>query len=322
MRRLSIAMTGASGFVGQAVARALVERGHMVKALLRQPGRVSLPPLIEAVAGDLENNDALRQLTKDADAVLHLAGAIKSVGRGAFFAVNEQGTRNVIRHSVEAGVLRFVHVSSLAARRPELSHYAASKRAAEEVVRREAGAISTLIVRPSAVYGPGDMATLPLLKMLMSTVAVLPGRKDARFSLIHVDDLARVLLEAIEGREADTVEVDDLQGGHDWNDLAAVTREFFGMPGRTVHIPYGLAMGVGGAADLWASLTGNPQMISAGKFREMYQREWVAEGRNWPRTKPIPLAEGLPQTIRWYQAQGLLPLTPGADTRQSTAGHS
>jgi hypothetical protein len=116
------------------------------------------------------------------------------------------------------------------------------------------------------------------------------------------------------------VEVDDLSGGHGWDELAQITREAFGRPGRVVHVPYGLALGLGYAADALAGLTGKAQMVSAGKFREMYEPDWRVEGRNWPRKVPISLAEGLPQTIRWYQAQGLLPQTGTVDRSRPHTG--
>lgn len=280
-----------------------------------------VPASVEVITGSLADESALRKLCAGTDVVLHLAGAIKAANQRAFFEVNEKGTRNLVLAAGATGVRRFIHVSSLAARKPEISPYAASKCAAEVAVQGARG-LEACIIRPAAVYGPGDVATLPLLKSLMGTIAVLPGLSDSRFSLIHVDDLASILADAVTQARQGVLEVDDLSGGYGWRDLIDVTRSQFSKPDRCFHLPRSVAMFVGHGADVWAGLTGQPQMISAGKFREMYEPDWVVTGANWPRTNPIPLSAGLPGTIRWYQAQGLLPRTGTADTRRGQSGPS
>jgi nucleoside-diphosphate-sugar epimerase len=312
MPRMRIALTGATGFVGRPVCRLLNERGHEVSVLARNPDRLENAGASRVVAGDLFNKMALAELVSGADAVLHLAGAIKARGQEGFFAINRDGTVNLVRAAVEGGVKRFVHVSSLAAREPHLSAYGASKQAAEQAVA--AAEMKALIVRPPVVYGPGDEATLPLLRELMRSVAIIPGNSDQRFSLIHVDDLAVALCDAVESERTGLVEIDDLSGGHGWDDLLAITRHVFGTPKNSIFVPFGFASLAGMAADVWAAVSGHAQMVSQGKMRELYHPDWVVTGENWPRPNPIVLSQGLPSTIRWYQEQGKLPRT-GADDR-------
>lgn len=309
MPRKRIALTGATGFVGHAAVRVLAARGHELSILARDPARLDGAIKARVVKGDLFNKTALAELVAGCDGVLHLAGAIKARGGEGFFAVNRDGTVNLARAAVEGGVKRFVHISSLAAREPQLSPYAASKLAAEQAVASLGKEMQALIVRPSAVYGPGDEATLPLLRALMRQIAFLPGRGGQRFSLIHVDDLAAVLADALDSERAGLVEVDDLSGGHGWDDLLAITRHVFGSPKNTVFLPFGLAGLAGAAADAWASVGGHAQMVSLGKMRELYHPDWVVTGENWRRPNPIVLSQGLPQTVRWYQAEGKLPRT-------------
>jgi len=311
MPRMRIALTGATGFVGRPVCRLLSERGHEVSVLARNPNRLENAEVSRVVAGDLFNKMALAELVSGADAVLHLAGAIKARGREGFFAINRDGTVNLVKAALEGGVKRFVHVSSLAAREPHLSAYGASKQAAEQAVA--AAERKALIVRPPVVYGPGDEATLPLLRELMRSVAIIPGNSDQRFSLIHVDDLAAVLCDAVESERTGLVEVDDLSGGHGWDDLFAITRHVFGVPKNSIFVPFAFASLAGMIVDTWAAVSGHAQMISQGKMRELYHPDWVVTGENWPRPNPIVLSQGLPATIRWYQEQGKLPRKDAED---------
>jgi nucleoside-diphosphate-sugar epimerase len=318
MPRMRIALTGATGFVGRPVARLLAARGHEVSVLVRSSSRLEDAGAMRVVTGDLFNKAALAELTSGCDVVLHLAGAIKARAREAFLAVNRDGTANLVEASAEGGVGRFVYVSSLAAREPRLSAYGASKHAAEQAVAAAAPDMDTLIIRPPVVYGPGDEATLPLLRMLMGRMAIIPGRSGQRFSLIHVDDLAAILCLAAESQRTGLAEVDDLAGGHGWDDLLAITRHLFGAPQNSIFVPFGMASLAGSLADAWAAVSGHALMVSRGKIRELYHPDWVATGENWPRPNPIALSQGLPATIRWYQAQGKLPRR-GTDGR--SAGH-
>lgn len=302
-----IALTGATGFVGQAVTRLLARRGHELSILARDPAKLDGAIKARVIMGDLFNKTALAELASDCDAILHMAGAIKALRREGYFAVNRDGTANLAGAALAGGVKRLVLVSSLAAREPQLSHYAASKRAAEETLTSHGGELEGLIIRAPAVYGPGDEATLPLLKALMSPVAILPGRRGQRFSLIHVDDLAAVFCDAVESGRTGLVEVDDLSGGHNWEALAGLTRAAFGTPRQSLFVPFALAGAAGLAMDGLSAVRGRAHMVSLGKMRELYHADWVAAGENWPRPNPIALGEGLPETIRWYQAQGKLP---------------
>ena len=136
--------------------------------------------------------------------------------------MNATGTEAVARAASASGITRFVHISSLAAREPQLSHYGASKRAGEDIVQRHVAAGKLLIIRPPAVYGPGDKATLPLLKALTGTTAIIPGGRASRFSLIHVHDLARGIAMAVESDVAGVVEVSDgTPGGYGHGHLYA-----------------------------------------------------------------------------------------------------
>ncbi len=160
-----VAVTGATGFLGRRLVRVLAEQGWTVRILARRditdPAWRDLEP--QLVIGDLANTAALATLCDGADCVVHLAGPIKARDRAAFDRANVEGARRVAQAAKTAGA-RLILVSSLAAREPQLSDYAGSKRGGEDAAREIFGGDLT-IVRPPAIYGPGDVETLRLFKM-------------------------------------------------------------------------------------------------------------------------------------------------------------
>lgn len=190
----TIAITGGTGFVGRHVIAAVRDAGHSVRALARRPqenekGLVWVP-------GALEDQKALDRLVSGADAVIHLAGLIKALTPHQFFAANRDGTGRLLAAiQNHAPYARFVYVSSLAAREPQLSPYAASKFAAEQVVA-EAARVQLhdwAIVRPPGIYGPGDQEILKLIKAAKRGFLPAPGAVKNKVSLLFGPDLATLL---------------------------------------------------------------------------------------------------------------------------------
>jgi nucleoside-diphosphate-sugar epimerase len=239
--------------------------------------------------------------------VVHVAGAISALSEADYFRVNSIGTRTLFEAAMAAGVKRFVYVSSLAARLPGISPYAASKRAAEDFLQSAKSDMSIVILRPSAIYGPGDKATFPLLAALQKRVALLPGKAKARFSLLHVADFAGVVADAANGTSKGLFEVDDMEGGHSWAELAALNLKQSGQPQHITFLPRPLVSLVAMGAEVGTFFTGQPGMVNRGKVRELYHEDWVVRGANWPRENAIGLAEGLGETLDWYRREGWLP---------------
>jgi nucleoside-diphosphate-sugar epimerase len=305
--RKRIALTGATGFAGGPIVAALLKAGSDVRALVRSPRAGQFADDVHIVQGDLENNAALLDLVYGANTVVHVAGAISALNEVDYFRVNLGGTRNVFEAAIASGVRRFVYVSSITARLPEISAYAASKRAAEDFLQNTKADIEVVILRPSAIYGPGDKATLPLLAALQKRVAVLPGKASARFSLVHVSDFAAVVADAAQGSAKGVFEIDDMSGGHDWAELATISEKLNGLPQHVRYLPKGLVSLVAFGAEIGSYLKGQAGMVNRGKVRELYHDDWVVRGANWPRENPIGLHEGLGETLHWYQSNGWLP---------------
>lgn len=302
-----VALTGATGFVGGALVPVLLEAGFHVTVLVRSPKAGQFPAPVRVVVGDLENAAALADLVRDADCVVHAAGAIAALSQKLFFKVNLAGVQAVFVAAKAAGVARFVHISSLAAREPGLSFYAASKRAGEDFLCAVDTPMQVVLLRPSAIYGPADKATLPLLAALQKTVAFIPSTAAARFSLLHVHDFAKVIADAVASDATGLFEIDDMSGGHDWAELAALTARESGLPKRVLYLPRWLVSWVAVLAEMVSFFSRKPSIISRAKVRELYHSNWVVRGANWARPDPIGLAEGLVGTLEWYRCHGWLP---------------
>lgn len=209
MSRATIAVTGGTGFVGRTLLRHAVEEGYEVRALARSPQPEQ--PGVTWIEGTLDRPETLRALATGADAVIHVAGVVNAPDAAGFEAGNVGGTLAMVEAARAAGVERFVHVSSLSAREPQLSAYGASKAKAETVL--QASGLDWTIVRPPWIYGPGDADSLDMFRMARNGFVLLPP--DGRISVIEVSDLARLLLVLLPSGEtrAKLYEVDDGKEG-------------------------------------------------------------------------------------------------------------
>jgi uncharacterized protein YbjT (DUF2867 family) len=306
-----VAVTGATGFVGTAVCAALVADGRKVRALVRSAERAeSLPAGVEPVLGRLDDEPALAALVDGAGAVIHAAGIVAAREPDDFDRVNTAGTARLVAAARSAArPPRILLISSLAARQPQLSAYAASKRAAEALVA--ASAIEHCIVRPPAVYGPGDRATLPLFRQLAGGLLLAPRVDGGRFSLLHVDDLARLLSTLLDRPTwaGEILEPDDGRpGGYGWRDLAAIAGKARGKTVRCVEVPRAVVWCAALAHEIGAAVTGRAAMLSRGKLGELCYPDWVCNResmRDVPGWAPaVDFAEGFTATLAWYRRRG------------------
>ncbi len=312
-----VALTGSTGFVGRHLLKTLDEAGLALRLLVREGPRDCGFGSAETVIGTLDDEAALERLVSGASAVIHLAGAIAAPDRAGFFAINAGGTEKLAKAALAAGVERFIHVSSLAARQPELSDYGASKRAAEDAL----GVIKPkglIIVRPPVVYGPGDRATLPLLAQFTRRFAIIPGRSKARFSLLYVEDLARFLLTRLsDGREG-LCEIDDGRPhGYGWPDLLAIAAVVEGHRARPIFLPQWLLESFVWPIGMLGATFKLRVPLTQGKVRELYHPDWVVRGAGPELPDCTPFAEGYRRTVAWYREQGWLPAKATTDRRQS-----
>ena len=301
---MKLAITGATGFVGQATLNAALGEGHGVRALTRQPQRSV--DHHSWVTGTLENLASLKELVEGVDAVIHIAGLTNTPDPGRFEAANVTGTANMIAAAKEAGVSRFVFVSSLSARKPELSAYGASKAKAEELVT--ASGLDWTIVRPPAVYGPRDVDMFDLFRSAKLGIVPLPPR--GATSIIHVEDLARLLVALAEAsRLKTTYEPDDgREGGWSHKELAqAIGRAVGKSRVFAPNLPAGV-LNIAASAD--KLLRGDGAKLTADRVGYMCHPNWVARSDRAVPEKiwqpSIGGEEGLKATAEWYKAEDWL----------------
>lgn len=196
---MRVLVTGGTGVVGASAVTALLQRGHTVRLLSRHAAEdvEQWSQGVHAWPGDVASAATIAGAADGCDAVLHLVAIVEEHPPESTFArVNVEGTRNLLREADRAGVRRFVFVSSLGCERGN-SAYHRSKKEAEELVRGFAG--DWRIVRPGAVYGPGDEHLAVLLRM-MRTLPAIPviGNGEQRFQPIWHGDLAEALVVIVE----------------------------------------------------------------------------------------------------------------------------
>jgi nucleoside-diphosphate-sugar epimerase len=299
-----LAITGATGFVGSHLLDAALAAGHEVKALTRskQHDRDG----VDWVVGDLSSRDALEWLVDQADAVIHVAGTINAPNKAGFEEGNVAGTLAMLAAATAGGIHRFVHVSSLAAREPKLSLYGASKQRGEELVH--SSGLDWAIVRPPAVYGPGDRETLELFRMARLGLMLMPPK--GRVSVIHADDLARLLL-ALADASAPTsclVEPDDGKpGGWTHREFAKALAEAVGTRAAVISSP-GVLLRLAARAD--QLFRGEKAKLTTDRAAYFSHRNWVVEPK---RAAPAELwrpqidtPDGLKMTAAWYREKGWL----------------
>jgi uncharacterized protein YbjT (DUF2867 family) len=300
----TLAVTGGTGFMGSHFLRVAVAEGYELRALTR--GWKPPEERIDWVDGALDRPESLAKLCLGAEAVVHIAGAINAPSRAEFERTNAGGTAAMIDAARAGGVKRFVHISSLAAREPELSDYGWSKARSERLVA--ASGVDWTIVRPPAVYGPGDRETLELFRMARRGLVALPPR--GRFSLIHVEDLCRLILALLDEPDtvAETYEPDDgKEGGWEHRHFARTLGRLYGRRAFTLATPRPVLRAASRLDRLFRR--GNAK-LTPDRVRYFCHPDWVvAEERRPPErlwSPRIRTPTGLKQTADWYRQQGWL----------------
>lgn len=299
-----VAVTGGTGFLGGHVLRLATEAGHDVRALTR---RAQLPLAnVEWLRGTLEDHVALGELVDGVDAVIHVAGVVNTHTLAGFVEGNVTGTASLVTATEAAGVRRFIHVSSLSAREPDLSDYGWSKRASEAMVVQSS--LDWTIVRPPAIYGAGDREMLELFR-IAARRGILPLPPRGRLSLIEAGDLARLLVALVDAPEshAQIYEPDDgAPEGYSHKDFGRMIGAAVGRPKLlTLSTPKPLLQL---AAFIERQRLGDKAKLTGDRVRYFCHPDWVV------RTRPpqslwgpqVAAQQGLDDTAAWYRSQGWL----------------
>jgi nucleoside-diphosphate-sugar epimerase len=276
---MRVLVTGATGFLGAAVVRDLLARGLGVRAMGRNlPRLAALPETAEKCPGDLDDPEALRSLVHDCDAIVHIAALSAPWGpRRAFWQTNVLGTRNLLAACRSVGVQRLIHISSPSviftgrdlhlateavpyARHP-LCAYAWSKQHAEQSVRESP--LEWLILRPKAIFGPGDTSLLPRI-VLAARAGRLPviGTGNNAIDLTYVDNVAEAVALALQSTAVRRLyHVTNDEHVPLWPLIRRVL-ERLGVPPPRWRVPLALAMLVGRLSEGRAYLLGGEPRLT------------------------------------------------------------
>ncbi len=318
-------VTGATGFVGGHLVETLQARGDDVTALVRSLDKAKDLQRrgVRLVSGTLDDSHALQAALTDADIVFHVAGLTAARSEAEFLATNRDGTARLVAAAERAGGPRFVLISSLAAGGPApngqpldgseppnpVTRYGRSKLAAEDVVR--ASRLPWTIIRPPAVYGPGDREMYRVFRAAALGLAPVFGAGTQRLSLVYGPDLAAAIaaVGACPGT-ADGVYYACHPEVLTSRELVTLAAAALGRRVRIVGLPEPLARGILWATDTAARLANRATVLSLDKAAEFFAPAWLADPAPLTRatgwTAAHPFREGARLTVEWYRARGWL----------------
>lgn len=294
-----VALTGATGFIGSHILDHLLQSNTRIKILVRQPKQHKyLSPNIEVIEGDLHDASTIRNLLENAHALIHCAGRVKANYQHQFHEDNLIASE-LLFHSAKnvPSLKKTILISSLSARHAKISHYAASKNAAEQCLI-DSGIDEWTIIRPPAVYGPRDNELKPVFDWMRRGVLWVPGKDNKRFSLLHVNDLCRVINHTLVSEDSDhqILEPDDGQlNGYTWGKVQTIAEEFFNRKIILIQTPKTMLL-TAANLNLYASrLLNRTAMFTPSKVQELLHEDWVADPEKiWPDWSPmIDLKKGL-----------------------------
>ena len=338
-------VTGASGFIGTHLVRALIERGDQVNCLVRRTSK--LPRLnglpIRLALGDITDAESLPPLLAECDVVYHLAGLTKALSVQEFLRVNAGGIEGLMQAAAALPTPPVVvFVSSLAASGPAsnghprephqppqpVSNYGKSKLAGEIAAAEYADRVPLSILRPPIVIGEGDYLALGLFHTVYAfRFHLVPGLKPNRFSVVHVADLVQAIIAAGERGRRVTPKDSAVNGTPDpigqgiyfpadiempdFAELGQLIARGLGRDRvRCIHTPsFGVQVS-GFLGEVAGQILRHPMSLNLDKAREAAAGSWTCS----PRTaneelgfQPgAPLAERFRQTAQWYLREGWL----------------
>ena len=320
---MRVLVTGANGFVGSHVAERLVAQGVDLRVMLRRTSRVEFLDGVEyeRIEGDVRDAGSLAKAVEGVDAIVHLAVLTTAISERLFNEVNATGTANLVSAARQAGVKRFVYVSSLAAQGPNpdretlmvdpprpVSAYGRSKLAGEQPVLAAQQDMSVAIVRPAAVYGQRDRALVPLYRMGKLGVVPVYGDGKNLLSWIHVHDAADAIVAATvaDGPTGALYFISD-GGFYTWLDLVDAFGRAWGRRPRVLRGPGQLFAAAGYAGGVVQVVSRRALTLTPDQIRHMRARFWVCDNTaitadlGWKPT--IGLDEGFASTLAWYREQ-------------------
>jgi nucleoside-diphosphate-sugar epimerase len=315
----TVAVTGATGFIGRHVTADFLDRGFTVRAIVRPESVHEADARATVVRAPLKA-DALGAAFTGAEAVVHLAGVIEALSESHYTAVNVTATSAVARAAAAAGA-HLVHVSSLAAAGPApiraprdeddepnpLTPYGRSKLDGERAVNSVSG-LSWTILRPGVVYGPGDRAMFLFFKC--AALGVLPhvGRRDAAYMFVHVDDVVRTIAAAVAARSSGSLLFVSHPRPATAREVLEGVRLAVNRRAVVLRVPQPVTALAAALCDLAGRGLGRPLPLNRWRYLDLSAEGFVCRVDRLRERLGIVAAlglnEGFAQTAEWYRREG------------------
>lgn len=323
---MRVLVTGGTGFIGYHLIKKLLEKNWKVKCLVRETSIIPEEYVgkIEFITGDLTSRESLSGIADNVDMIFHLAGMIKADNLDAYKKVNTGGTKNLLDSiPADSRDRKIVFVSSMAAVGPAdskkplsednmaspVSNYGRSKYLAEQAVSNSN--LKYAIVRPAAVYGPGDEETLSFFQLAAKHVNPRIGFKKRYLSMIHVSDLIDLILKAaLAEKNQEIYHAADRNSGYSWQEIISTAAKNINSWTLPVYIPKIILKTAAFVSTMYARISGNTSIFNLDKYNEMKQQYWLIssqKAREQLNYRPkYDLHKGFAETANWYQDQGWL----------------
>lgn len=322
----TILITGANGFVGQHLVQRALNRGMRVYAVVRRPMSLQPKPGMVILKGDVTEFGSLLSLfleLKDngvrLDYLVHAAALTKANSARALNDTNYNGTYNLLTALEQSGLhlQKLVFISSLAAAgaaplhgmvdlhaKKPLTLYGKSKLKAEEFITRTAH-VPYIIIRPTAVYGPGERELFSVFKLINKNLNPVMGSHEQEFTFIYVKDLVELILAAASSKETNkTYFATDGKLYDKWALASSIAKALHKKP-VNIHLPAPLVRTVAFVAQYSAALFGKTSMLSLEKCRELMAESWNCDGKriagDLGYTPQYDLERGITETTQWYK---------------------
>ncbi|MDD5772311.1 MAG: NAD-dependent epimerase/dehydratase family protein [bacterium] len=330
---MKVLITGANGFVGSNLVRELLKKNYKVYCLVRKTSSVKLLSglNISYLYGSIDDKSSLENafssLKSDfPEYIIHCAGVLKGRTREDFFSINAEGAKNIVEACLlyKEKIKRFVYISSLAASGPAtkinprketdtpnaISFYGQSKLAGEGELKKASSQIPITILRPTAVYGPGDKGIYTYFKLINSGIMPHAGNMEMEISVIFVEDLVKAILFAMEKKEAagEIYFVSD-ETVYKLKEILSEIKKTLDKKTFPLVVPDFLLFFVAIISEFISGLFGKATFLNRQKFLEIQQKGWVCSTDKLKQLgfKPeYDLKRGVEETVKWYRENGWL----------------
>ncbi|MGB9696835.1 MAG: NAD-dependent epimerase/dehydratase family protein [Ignavibacteria bacterium] len=321
-------VTGATGFVGSHLVDRLLKEEHQVFCLVRKTSNtrwLDNKPVV--LIKDNLDSENVREVLAKTDFVFNVAGVVKAKDYNSYYQGNVVPTQTLLEilSQVKPDLKKFIHISSQAVCGPNpddnpidetyeprpITSYGKTKLLAEKEVLKKSNVLKTVILRPSAIFGPRDTEILVYFKTFMKGLNAVIGFNEKYLSLIYIEDFIDAIYKAV---------FSDLKSGevffvssdraYSWDNIATVTAQVIGKKAFKLRIPHWIVYTVGAFSELFSMFSGKATTLNLEKCKDITRKRWVCSNKKikslvgW--NEQYSLQEGFKITLDWYKSMGWL----------------